>query len=528
VGSSAVLATACINEPAGLEQYAGSPDEAEASYGAAREAVAACVGDDLQYDFNGLAASLAVAVANELSRWDVSTDFVLDGDRLALSHTGLSMCKNECDNVKAVLALQDDSSAGTPTHAPAIFRSKLTTWYRAEMAKLVELAAAARLAPGTYGLRSRHGVAGAAPGRSAKPWSSSSDWIASVHGSKHKFAAADGSGCLTRQSGPSTAMELTQESCSDRPEQDFDVVKLDGGYLGFRLPGAGTTDDWLLQSRRGRQNPADVVFTGMYVISARHSGKVLAVSDSEEGSLITQQTYSEDNDLHHWYVYPVGERYQLVNRHSGKCMALLTDSPKAPLAQKTCRVDDSQLFNLDGTTGADSFSFTSAYQRILEVAGAAADDGAKVQQVSGKIALNRQFLMTPIMGAEPHRLAFSHATPDGPCGDYYWYDVTRPNGGPLVNPEQMYIHLIFAGGKTTIDGADENPFIAQVVNGSDVAIDPSGYMTSGSTGTSGSCIEADMLYDPSRSAGGTCCIRYNGASGTFVVSSWSPTTFVCR
>ncbi|MEO8178612.1 MAG: RICIN domain-containing protein [Deltaproteobacteria bacterium] len=422
------FAAACVGEQQGSAVYEADGAEIEPSYGAAQQAIAACAGDDLQYDFNGFAASLAAAIANELSRWDVATDLVLQGDRLELSSTGLSMCKHGCENVQAILALQDESSAGIPTHDPAIFRAKLTSWYRAEMAKLSELAAAARQAPGSYRLRNRAGVA----------------------------------------------------------------------------------------------------FTGMYVITARHSGKVLAVSDSEEDSLVTQQTYSDNDDLHHWYVYPVDERYQLVNRHSGKCMALLTDSPRAPLAQKNCRVEDSQLFSLDSINGGVSSSISSAYHRPLEVDGARSDDGAKIRQVSGDIELNRQFLMTPILGAEPHRLSFSHATADGPCGDYYWYDIARPNGAPLINPDQMYTQLIFAGGKTRLDGIDENPFIAQVVKGSKVAIDPSGYMTGGGDGTSGSCVQADVLYDPSRSSAGKCCIKYNGTSGVFVVSSWSSTTYLCN
>jgi hypothetical protein len=538
---SAGFAAACAGQEQGYGDYEVDEARAEASYGAAGQALAACAGDDLQYDFNAFSASLAVAIANELSRWDVATDLVIQGDRLALSNTGLSMCRNGCANVKAILALQDESSAGIPSHDPAIFRGRLTTWYRAEMAKLTELAAAARLAPGTYRLRNRAGAPNpkstaalerSTPGQSSAPSSGSGDWIASVHGSKHKFKAAAGPGCLARRHSPSAGTALVQEICSDSPAQDFDVVQLDGGYLGFQLGlssdgAAPGTEEWILQSEHGQGNPARVVFTGMYVIAARHSGKVLAVSDSEEDSLVTQQSYSENDDLHHWYVYPVDERYQLVNRHSGKCMALLTDSAQAPLAQKTCRAEDSQLFRLDGIHGVQAFSLTSRYHRPLEVDGARSDDGAKIRQVSGNLQLNRQFIMTPIMGAEPHRLSFSHATQDGPCGDYYWYDVTRPNGAPLINPDQMYVHLIFAGGKTRPDGADENPFIAQVIDGSKVAIDPSGYMTGGGAGTSGSCVQADILYDSSRTSAGKCCIKFDGTSATFAVTTWSNTTFLC-
>jgi hypothetical protein len=32
--------------------------------------VSACLGDDVNYDYNAFAASLAVAIANELGRWE--------------------------------------------------------------------------------------------------------------------------------------------------------------------------------------------------------------------------------------------------------------------------------------------------------------------------------------------------------------------------------------------------------------------------------------------------------------------------
>ena len=75
----------------------------------------------------------------------------------------------------------------------------------------------------------------------------------------------------------------------------------------------------------------------------------------------------------------------------------------------------------------------------------------------------------------------------GPCGDYYWYDVTEPNGLVLDDPASTYVQLIFAGGKQTPSGTDINPYISQRVSGSQVAIDPTlGTYSSGTT-TAGSC-----------------------------------------
>jgi hypothetical protein len=49
---------------------------------------AACGGDDS----NALSAALAVAIGNELGRWDVNTDFAIVGSKLELSATGKLHC----------------------------------------------------------------------------------------------------------------------------------------------------------------------------------------------------------------------------------------------------------------------------------------------------------------------------------------------------------------------------------------------------------------------------------------------------
>jgi hypothetical protein len=87
---------------------------------------------------------------------------------------------------------------------------------------------------------------------------------------------------------------------------------------------------------------------------------------------------------------------------------------------------------------------------------------------------------------------------------------------------------MFAGGKQTAAGADENPFIAQVVSGNLVAIDPSGYMNGGSGSRSASCISSDILYDPTKTSSGKCCTKYSGITGVRRVSPWNTTTYLCQ
>src|SRR4051812_17107382 len=133
------------------------PQSETQALGTAEAAVAACEGDDLQYDFNAFAASLAVAIADELGRWDVLGDFEVRNGKLELSQTGLLHCGTDgCDNITALLRLQDDAASVVPYHSPSMYRSKLTTWYAAQKTKLVELATAAEQAEGTYRIVSRY------------------------------------------------------------------------------------------------------------------------------------------------------------------------------------------------------------------------------------------------------------------------------------------------------------------------------------------------------------------------------------
>src|SRR4051812_11037503 len=129
VTSILALSTAGLLGGCSAEYEPYQPAAGEEEFGTAESAVSSCVGDDLQYDFNGFAASLAVAIGKELGRWDVTSDFVVSNGRLALSPTGTTLCGTGCANVKAILALQEDTTSVIPNHSPSMFRTKLAGWY---------------------------------------------------------------------------------------------------------------------------------------------------------------------------------------------------------------------------------------------------------------------------------------------------------------------------------------------------------------------------------------------------------------
>ncbi len=569
VGSA--LLVGCANEYA---PYAGDEVDNDPAFGNAAQAVNACDGDDLQYDFNGFAASLAVAIANELGHWDVATDFVVSNGKLALTNAGLARCGSAaCENTKALLLMQEDVTSEIPYHSAAEFRTKLTGWYQAQMAKLVELTTAAIFPPGTYRLKGRQSAkfmvvdlasttAGALIEQKSTLSGTTGDWELSVVGPKHKLKNVKSGLCLDLKVDSPTNADMVQKPCSSADSQLFKMSKSSDGTAflfetkhpgkGLFVSGHSTAEDakiiqatfdknmhssqWLATSMSGTQ--AQGLFKGMYTLKASHSNKVMGVANNTENSSVAQYTYSATNPMLEWYASPMGSnKYQFINRSTGKCMALETDSATAKVVQRACANDDSQKFTLTPNGGADTFTVKSRYDKLLEVDSYLMTDGAVIEQAAAAAAdPQRKFKLTPLLAGEPHRLSFSHTTPDAHCGDYFWFNITQPNGLPLANPAETFIQLIFAGGKRDMNGTDENPFIAQISTGTQVAVDPSGYMVGGTRSGTGSCIPSDVFFDQTKKAAGSkipplapplCCTKYNGLEGVFVESIWSTTTFVC-
>jgi hypothetical protein len=345
-----------------------------------------------------------------------------------------------------------------------------------------------------------------------------------------------------------TPPTLREETCAATNSMYFTPFDLGNGYhglethAGWALAAGGFNGVYLAaynsesSAQHWKLSPADQTSAtslpeGVYSLLLRHSGMAVAVDGGQmaDGAVIEQRTYEPADDRNHWYLSRVGNVYELINRRSGKCLDLeVPSSSSSRLVQRTCTGAASQRFGYL-STGDRYAMFTSMYGRALEVPGAdLATDIVLAQAASATTASQRQFALSPVAAGEPHVLSFSHATPDGPCGDYYWYDITRPNGAPLHEPQETFVQLLFAGGKQTLSGVDENPFIAQQVSGTQVAIDPSANLSGGSSGSTGSCVSTDILYDLTGASAGLCCIRYDGRAGTLRRSAWSPTTYLCQ
>jgi hypothetical protein len=382
-------------------------------------------------------------------------------------------------------------------------------------------------------------------------------WRVVLDGTTHKLINQRSGKCLDLDWNSNQIMNMVQRTCSTSFTQRFTFTDvMPDGYLSIRtghqqalrIEGSSANNntavvqepfDMALWNQHFTFEPVgygshvaiDQMARAVYAISARHSGKAMMVDggSSADGAAIRARSLNGNDDTFQWYLSPRGNRYyQLMNRRSGKCLDLANvGSASSALVQRRCTTSDSQKFHVQDTGDGYQVLY-SKHWNAIGVQGAATYDGAPMSQGDQLWSHHQQLRLEPLMAGEPHELRYSHVTADGPCGDYYWYDISQPNGLPLDSPAGSFVQLIFAGGKTSRGGRDQNPFIAQQVAGNKVAIDPSGYMNGGSRGASGSCVASDLLYDATRRAAGSCCIRYNGRYGSFRQSFWSSTTFLCQ
>lgn len=88
---------------------------------------------------NSAMAALAVATAKELRRWQSATDFMIQGDMLALTSTGKTQCSDgRCWNTQAILDLQraplGSVKFGSVSFNADNFKSRLVAEYRDQQA----------------------------------------------------------------------------------------------------------------------------------------------------------------------------------------------------------------------------------------------------------------------------------------------------------------------------------------------------------------------------------------------------------
>ncbi|HWO09295.1 MAG TPA: RICIN domain-containing protein [Polyangiaceae bacterium] len=532
---------------------------------------AACGGDDA----NALAAGLAVAIGNELGRWDVNTDFQIVNGKLELSATGQLRCSSGCGNVAALLRLQDDASAGITNHSPSNFRTKLTTWYAQQKTALTNLVTdMLTVDQGVFRIRSKLSgkyivpqngstTSGAILEQSDQyTGTTAAQWRVMLDGTRQHFINIKSGMCMDLLSNTSSSTNIVQRPCNGVTTQNFRLGLLEAGVLTIRsdynqafIPQGSSTANGadIIQTTVTGQAQEKFIFepygsephrdllevaTAVYSLKAAHTGMGLAVSSSSssDGVSIVQQSYVATDDRFHWYITPLGKAtingvlvttYQFMNRRTGKCIDMEGSQSPRRAVQRTCSTAETQRFSLAPTGNLRQVAYSN-WGLTMDIQGGSTASGAQFGEgYSGEgWQWHNMFTFEPILAIEPHKLRFNRQEAGGPCGNYYWYDVTEPNGLVLDDPASTYVQLIFAGGKQTPSGTDLNPFISQKVSGSQVAIDPTlGTYSSGTT-AAGSCTPGCLKVTTSNVAG-QCC-ECNGAYKKYVKASWSATTYSCQ
>jgi hypothetical protein len=528
-----------------------------------QDLLASCGGDDS----NALSAAFAVAVGNELGRWDVNTDFQIINGKIELSATGQLHCGSGCTNIKSLLRLQADASSVIANHYPSTFRSKLTSWYGTQKSKLDGLVQnmlhvdkgiyrVRSVASGKYIVPAYGSTSSGTVLQQSDQYTSTTaaQWRVVLQGSMHQLINVRSGLCMDLTSNSGTAQNLVQRTCSlSSFSQGFRFSQTDNAYairtahlqateIAYNSTANGaalaqTGFDYNKMNQRfvfepvgtGAHADLKAIATAVYSMTVQHSGMAIGVSSGSlgDGVSVVQQPYVASDDRFHWYVTPAdSSRYQFINRRTGKCLDMADPyNANSAYVQRACSIAESQRFFFT-PTGIGPTVPWNWKGVIVGIPNSSTTSGAQLGYAGTLWAPNNYMTLSPVTAGEPHRLTFNRKEAGGPCGDYYWYDVKQPNGIVLDDPASTYVQLIFAGGKQTPTGYDVNPFIAQQVSGSQVAIDPTYGLLSTSGTTSANCTSA-CLKISTVSVDGQCC-SCNGLFKRFAKSLWSSTTYVCQ
>lgn len=550
-------------------------DRTQPELGQAEQAIGtSCVGAN---DTDSLSAMFAAAMADELGRWDVANDFMVANGKLEYSPTGILLCGSggvNCPKTTALLRLQDDASSSIPNHSPSNYRATLVSRFNTQVSVLTSMVdQMLNVDEGVYQIRNQRSgklivpqagstASGALLQQSDQyNGNTASQWRVTLKGTRQRLQNVKSGLCMDLQTNTTGVTNMVQRSCSSTSStQGFRLaqnnlvfwLRTAAASMTVAVNGSSTANNaGIVQNTMGAQDNQYFSFepvgsgvhrdllataTAVYALEATHSGQYMAMPSASltEGLGVVQNSYVSTDKRFHWYITPVATRpvngvpatfYQLINRRTGKCLDLSATAPYKAV-QKTCSTADSQLF-LFVPTGEGTQVIYTAHGVTLGVqsgstaSGAAFVEGGSTWQTYNKLAL------TPILAGEPHQLTWAYTSPDGaPCGVYDWFDIKRPNGNPLADPADTYVQLIFAGGKQTPTGADLNPYIAQQVNGNQVAIDPTYGLDDTGSSSSGSCT-ASCLKISTTSLVGQCC-SCNGLTKAFSKSSWNAVTFSCQ
>jgi len=236
--------------------------------------------------------------------------------------------------------------------------------------------------------------------------------------------------------------------------------------------------------------------TGTTPLKAAFSNKCVDISINANGTYSTlKQMACSGATRQSFALDPIfAGGYRLKNGQEGRCMRVPGSGAGTVLDEIPCDTTTPSLKFDVLDLGAGKYQLKSRDTKLcVEVAGSSTADGAQIRTATcNAAATNQQFL------ANLQLVKF-----DNP------------------NQPAMAEFLRFAGGTS-------NPFLQFQYNAQEVSVDPMGTMVDGgSSGQTGSCIEASSAFDTTRQVAGKCC-SYSGKYGTFVATAWNANLFYCK
>lgn len=321
--SLGALVSACggaeINDGSQLSSENISADEAMSDIGQQDQEVTIC--DDNQYDHWRYLSALAVASANELGRWNAAKDFVKEATnnsaRIMLSSEGLARCTNGCENIKAILQLQNTETSTIPRHDPLLLRQYMRAFWERQVTTAAPPAHSLTLAavsPDICGLRYHFDVGGA------------TSTTTTTSGST--------------LSGSSMIKPVTNYKC-------FDISSMstnDGALLQQWACGGASNQQFSLESQGNNT----------YRVKAGNSGKCLGAvnSGTNAGTLIEQRSCGANgSQAFQLNVTSYDQnKYELKHVASGKCVEIQGGG-----------YNDGQLAQLSNCNGATTQTFYATF-----------------------------------------------------------------------------------------------------------------------------------------------------------------------
>ncbi|BCM88345.1 levanase [Abditibacteriota bacterium] len=144
----------------------------------------------------------------------------------------------------------------------------------------------------------------------------------------------------------------------------------------------------------------EIVNGGIYQIVARHSGRVLDSSGSDDGAFVQQwQWLGGDNQK--WKIESVGDGYyRLTSVSSGKVLDVDGDKDGAPALQYLAMNNGHQKWHIQNMGGGYYTLLSKAANKALEVAANSKQNGGKVQQWQYLGGASQQWKLKLLDGAQ--------------------------------------------------------------------------------------------------------------------------------